>query len=134
MPLRIDLKPFERLIINGAAIRNGDRRSSFIIETQCRFLRESESIFEEEADTPCKRLCFTLQVIHLTEDTAAARILFCTQASDIMDTLPGSAKHLIAINKLLASGDTYKAIKATRILIAHEADVLQQRAPASDVA
>ena len=51
MPLRIELKPNERLIINGALIRNGDRRSVFMIENQCKFLRESEIIFEAEADT-----------------------------------------------------------------------------------
>ncbi len=41
MALRIELKPQERLIINGALIRNGDRRSTFVIENQCKFLRES---------------------------------------------------------------------------------------------
>ncbi|MCJ2055172.1 flagellar biosynthesis repressor FlbT, partial [Methylobacterium sp. J-048] len=30
MGLRLTLKPFERLIINGAAIRNGDRPVSFL--------------------------------------------------------------------------------------------------------
>ncbi len=59
MPLRLELKPLERLIINGALIRNGDRRSTFLIETQCKFLRESEIITESEADTACKQIHLT---------------------------------------------------------------------------
>ncbi len=31
MPLKIELKPNERLIIGNAAIRNGERRASFVI-------------------------------------------------------------------------------------------------------
>ena len=36
MALRIELKPQERLIINGALIRNGDRRSTFVIDKKGR--------------------------------------------------------------------------------------------------
>ena len=42
MPLKIELKPNERLIIGNAAIRNGERRASFVLETNTRFLRESD--------------------------------------------------------------------------------------------
>lgn len=46
MPLRLDLKPYEGFLINGALIRNGSRRADILIETACRFLRESEVIKE----------------------------------------------------------------------------------------
>ncbi len=67
MPLRIHLKPFERLIINGASLRNGERSTNLLIENTCKFLRESEIIPRSGADTACKRLCVTLQLIYLAD-------------------------------------------------------------------
>ncbi len=84
MPLRLELKPFERLIINGALLRNGERRSTFLIETQCKFLRESEIITESEADTACKQLHLTLTVIYLADDPAQGIDLFFRQATDLI--------------------------------------------------
>jgi flagellar protein FlbT len=118
--LRIDLKPFERLIINGASIRNGDRRSSFIIETQCRFLRESEIIYEGEADTPCKKLWLTLQVLHLSDQPKEVEAQFFTQAMELMRMMPSGAPYLAEINLALDEGHTHKALKAAKRLVLHE--------------
>src|SRR4051812_28783314 len=76
MPLKIELKPFERLIIGGASIRNGDRRSSFIIETNTKFLRETDIITESDADTACKRLYVTLEFVYLSDEPGEAENAF----------------------------------------------------------
>ncbi|WP_342167053.1 flagellar biosynthesis repressor FlbT [Methylobacterium sp. SD21] len=127
MPLRITLKPLERLIINGAAIRNGDRSCSFVVETQCRFLRESEIVYESEADTPCKQLCLTVQVIHLAEDTTETENLFYAQASAVLAYMPSSAPYLLEMQRAIEEKQTYAAIKAGKLLIMHEAEVLAER-------
>ena len=120
MPLRITLKPNEQMVINGAAIRNGPRSSSFLVETHCRFLRESEIVFEREADTPCKKLCLTLQVIHLSEDPEEVENLFFAQALEVMRAMPSTAPFLARIQDALAQKQTYLAIKIGKQLIAHE--------------
>lgn len=127
MPLRITLKPFERLIINGAAIRNGDRSCSFAVETQCRFLRESEIVYESEANTLCKRLCVTLQVIHLTEDITNIVNLFYSQAAGILKYMPSAAPFLLEMQRSIEDKQTYAAIKAGKHLVLHEAEVLAKR-------
>lgn len=127
MPLRITLKPNERLIINGAAIRNGDRGCSFIVETQCRFLRESEIVLESEADTPCKKICVTLQVIHLSEDATEAETLFYGQAAQILKIMPSAAPFLLEMQRGIEEKETYAAIRAGKQLVQHEADILAQR-------
>ncbi|WP_411904199.1 flagellar biosynthesis repressor FlbT [Methylorubrum thiocyanatum] len=127
MPLRITLKPFERLIINGALIKNGSRNSNFLIENQCKFLREGEIIHESEADTPCKKLCVTLQVLHLSEDPAEVENLFFHQAVDIMKMMPSAAPFMSVIQNALAEQNTHAAIKAGKQLVYHERDLLASR-------
>ncbi|CAO4173536.1 flagellar biosynthesis repressor FlbT [Methylorubrum populi] len=120
MALRIELKPQERLIINGALIRNGDRRSVFVIENQCKFLRESEIISETEADTAAKRLCVTLQFIYLADNPAEAEDLFVRQASEILEAVPSTAPYILAIQDELSARQYHRAIKRGRELIAYE--------------
>lgn len=127
MPLRIDLKPFERLIINGATIRNGDRRCDLLIETQSKFLRESEIIRESEVDTPCKQLWMTMQVIHLSDDTKALMDLLYAQANEILTAMPSAALYMAAIHAALEERHTHKAIKFVKQLVAHEQSVLDAR-------
>ena len=129
MPLRIELKPQERLIINGALIRNGDRRSVFIIENQCKFLRESEIIFEAEADTAAKRLCVTLQLLYLADRPPEAEDLFVRQASAIMEAVPSAAPLILAIQDALSDGQYHHAIKRGRELVAYERSLLDRLEP-----
>lgn len=130
MPLKIDLKPNERLIIGNAAIRNGERRASFVIETNTRFLRESEIITESEADTPCKRLYVLLQVMYLVDNPFEAETAFMTMASEIMQAVPSMAPRIAAIHEASDAGERYKALKLGRELIAYEQGV-RAHAPAS---
>ncbi|GJE75423.1 MULTISPECIES: flagellar biosynthesis repressor FlbT [Methylorubrum] len=120
MPLRIELKPNERLIINGALIRNGDRRSVFMIENQCKFLRESEIIFEADADTAAKRLCVTLQLIYLADNPAEADDLFVQQANQLLEAAPSMAPYILAIQDELSARQYHRAVKRGRDLVAYE--------------
>ncbi|ACL56484.1 flagellar biosynthesis repressor FlbT [Methylobacterium nodulans] len=124
MPLRITLKPHERLIINGAAIRNGDRAADLLIETQCRFLRESEIIRESEADTAAKRLCVTLQVIYLADNPAEVEDLLVRQSTEILRAMPSAAPYLLAIQDEVAARRYHRALKCGRDLVAHERTLL----------
>jgi flagellar biosynthesis repressor protein FlbT len=128
MPLRLTIKPQERLIVNGAILRNGGSHNiSLIVETLCQLLRESELINESEADTPCKKICLTLQVLHLSEDPTDVTNLFFAQAVEVMRILPSSAPFLLEIQEHLAAGQTYAAIKVGRQLMYHERDQLSDR-------
>lgn len=131
MPLKITLKPFERLIINGAAIRNGERSASLLIETQCKFLRESEIILEGDADTAAKRLCVTLQLIYLADNPIEAEDLFVRQATALMRAVPSTAPHILAIQDELAAGHYHRAIKRGRDLVAYERSLTDHFATAT---
>jgi flagellar biosynthesis repressor protein FlbT len=125
MGLRISLKPWERLLVNGALIQNSDRKTDLYIETRCRFLRESEIIRESEVDTPCKQLWLTLQVLHLAEDPEAPHALLFRQATDLMTTMPSAAPYIAEISRALEEGATHKALKAVKLLVQHEREATQ---------
>lgn len=120
MPLRITLKPYERVVINGATIRNGERPTDFLFETQCKFLRESEIIRDSEADTLCKRLCVTLQVVYLSDDPAESTNLFVQQANEVMKLVPEAGPFILQINDFINEKQYHKAIKVARKLVEHE--------------
>ena len=131
MPLRLELKPFERLIINGALLRNGDRRSTFLIETQCKFLRESEIITESEADTACKQLHLTLTVIYLADDPAAGIDLFFRQATDLIRHAPAAAPQVADIAAAVEAGEFYRSLKLSRKLVEWESALMEPQHPGS---
>ncbi|MCJ2036909.1 flagellar biosynthesis repressor FlbT [Methylobacterium sp. J-068] len=133
MPLKIELKPGERLLIGGTAIRNGPRRSSFVIETVTNFLRESDIILESEADTACKRLYLTLTVLYLAEPTPEAENLFISQANELIAAASSMAPYLRDIHELLAKGERYRALKRCKDLIQYEQSLAERLSAPGDL-
>ena len=124
MPLRIELAPNERLILGDVSIRNGPRRSEFIIETQTKVLRERDIITEREADTPCKRLYLVLEAGYLSSDPVPAEARFMTMANEIMAAVPSTAPHIAQIFESVLAGDYYKALKRAKRLVGFETELL----------
>jgi flagellar protein FlbT len=65
MPLKLTLKPREKFVVNGGVLINGDRRSDLILENQVSLLRERDVLQPDEADTPMKRIYFTIMMMYL---------------------------------------------------------------------
>ena len=51
MPLKLTLKPNEKVLIGNAVIVNGDSKSEIILLNQVPLLRERDIISEEQADS-----------------------------------------------------------------------------------
>ncbi len=58
MPLRVELKPFERIVIGETVIINSGTRTSFLIDGEAPILREKDTVTAETANTPVKRALF----------------------------------------------------------------------------
>ena len=124
MPLRIELAPNERVIIGGVSLRNGSRRSEFVVETQTTILRERDIITQRDADTPAKRLYLTLETAYLSDDKAPAEAVFMAQANAMMQTCPEIAPIIADVFACMLEGDYYRALKRAKPLIGSEADSL----------
>ena len=71
MPLKIALKPRERLILGGAVVRNGDIGARLTVENEVPILREHDILSHRETSTPCRRIYFAVQLMYVDEGNLA---------------------------------------------------------------
>lgn len=132
--LVLKLGPRERVLINGAVIENGDRRSRLSIVTpNAHVLRLRDAIHPEQAKTPVRRLCYHAQLI-LTGDASAedARMDLLPRIEELSQVLvdPDSRRLLTQATDALIGGQFYHCLKALRALIPREDRLLATDATA----
>ncbi|CAH2032601.1 flagellar biosynthesis repressor FlbT [Trichlorobacter ammonificans] len=124
MPLKLNLKADERVIIGGAVIRNGGKHAELFIENNVPILREKDIMPEEAADTPAKRLYFTLQLIYIDAENRPAHIeYFFTLAHDLMEAAPSTRSYISAICDQITVSRFYQALKIAHTLIEYEKEL-----------
>src|SRR5450631_3817174 len=90
MPLRVELKPFERIIIGESVIINSGTRTSFLIDGEAPILREKDTVTAETANTPVKRLYFCVQMMYLKNDIPRYRTAYLGFIKDLREAVPAS--------------------------------------------
>src|SRR5258708_19515559 len=69
MPLKLVLKPKEKLIVNGAVVSNGSPRAvTLTFHNKAQLLQQKDVLLPEEATTPLLRTYFALQCMYLDSD------------------------------------------------------------------
>ncbi|MEP1518855.1 MULTISPECIES: flagellar biosynthesis repressor FlbT [Rhodobacterales] len=129
--LILKLSPKERILINGAVIENGDRRSRLaIMSPDANILRLRDAIHPEDAKTPVRRVCYAVQLV-LTGDTTTddAHLPLLRHIEELSQVFvdTDSRKHLDMASDALVQGDHYKCLKALRTLIPREDRLLATR-------
>ncbi len=124
MPLRVELKPNERVIIGTAVIRNGDQRARFFIEGDAPILREKDILTPESADTPAKRIYLAVQLMYLKGELSDHHEVYFPLVKDFLAAVPRATPIIADVNNLLLTGEFYKALKEVKKLIAFEEEVL----------
>lgn len=126
--LVLKLAPRERLLINGAALENGDRRGRFTILTpDANILRLRDAIHPDGADTPVKRACYAIQLVlsgDHTPDAAHLPLLRrIEELSQVFDDL--DSRNILAIaSRALIQRRYYQGLKALRTLLPREERLL----------
>jgi len=129
--LVLKLGPKERVLINGAVIENGDRRSRLSIMTpNVNILRLRDAIHPDDATTPVRRVCYLAQLV-LTgdadaEDTELQLLRRIEELSQIL-TDPDSRSLLTEATQAVLSGEHYKCLKCLRALLPREERLLSAR-------
>jgi len=125
MALRLKLKPHERVIIGGAAVRNGRSRVELLIDNQVPVLRESELITPNEVRTPCERIYLALQLMYIdSERIAQYRSSYRALVADVVEAAPSCRPLIAAIDDSVKRGRFYQALKHARGLIDHERELI----------
>jgi len=124
MALKIELKPFERIIIGQSLITNSDTRTRFLIEGDAPILREKDILTPEAADTPVKRIYLCVQMMYLENDIAKYQPLYFEFVKDVIAAAPSFRKQIEAASNHILSGAFYKALKDIKKLMAREKEML----------
>jgi len=124
MPLRVELNPFERIVIGETVIINSGTRTSFLIDGEAPILREKDTVTAETANTPVKRLYLCVQMMYLKNDVQRYRTSYLGFIKDLRESLPGARQQIDAANAHVSSGALYKALKEIRKLMKLEAEQL----------
>lgn len=132
MPLKIELKPGERLIIGNALITNDKERVKLFIEGNVPILREKYVLSEKDADTPCKKVYYILQEMYLAKDPKILHPEYFARTAEITAAAPSFLPDIDRVNEDILSGDYYGALKHMMELIEKEAVLLESAKKNSD--
>lgn len=126
MALRLTLKPNERVIIGGAAVRNGSTRAEFLIENRVPVLREPDILSPSAVRTPCERVVLALQLLYVDVDQADEHCkTYRELIADVAEAAPSCRQLIDDIDLLVQSGQYYQALKRARDLLDHERDLFK---------
>lgn len=122
--LVLKLGPRERILINGAVIENGERRSRInIVTPNANILRLRDAIHPDEVNTPVRRICYLVQLI-LSGDTDPDEVhsqLICgiEQLSQVL-TDSDSRQLLNQATTTANERQYYQSLKSLRALLPRE--------------
>jgi len=122
--LVLKLGPRERVLINGAVIENGDKRSRLAIMTpNANILRLRDAIHPEAVNTPVRRVCYIAQLV-LTgdadpEDAKLQLLRGIEQLSQVL-TDYDSRTQLTLASRAVLENQHYQALKSLRSLLPRE--------------
>jgi len=122
--LVLKLAPKERVLINGAVIENGDRRSRLAIMTpNAHILRLRDAIHPGQANTPVRRVCYIAQLVLSGDasagDTKMQLLRGIEQLSQVLID-PDSRAQLSLATASVLEGQYYPVLKALRSLLPRE--------------
>ncbi len=130
--LILKLNPRERILINGAVIENGDRRSRLAIITKdANILRLRDAIHPDEAKTPVRRVCYAVQLILSGDsDGEEAKHGLLRRIEELSQIFrdSDSRSSLNRATEALIAGEIYQCLKSLRLLIPREDRLLASRA------
>lgn len=131
MPLRLKLKPQEKVVIGNTVIENGLKSATFLIHSKTIILREKDIMQEEEANSPARRIYYVSLLMYLagsTEESQVHHPVFKELTRQFQEACPTpEAIELISdIGTKILNDNFYGALKSARHLIAYEEKVLSE--------
>lgn len=125
MPLRVELKPFERIVIGQSVITNSESRTAFLIDGDAPILREKDILTSETATTPVKRIYLCVQMMYLENNIPAYQELYLVFIKELIEAVPSFRDAIESVSNLILSGSLYKALRELRSLIKREDELLR---------
>ncbi|KAF0118435.1 MAG: flagellar protein FlbT [Rhodospirillaceae bacterium] len=127
MPLKLTLKPYEKVLIGNAVIASGGSKAEIVVMNTVPVVRERDVLTEEEADTPAKRVYFI--ILSMYADPGTETLYHKTYFRLIREFIDASRNEkvldmIVNMSQKILSGNHYQALKICRKLITYEERVL----------
>ena len=127
MPLKLSLKPGERFVLNGAVVKNGDRRSNLVLQNRAAVLREKDIMQQDEATSPARRIYFPIMMMYLDDGREGPYYdEFVHRMTEFMGAItnPPVLAQCVEVSRDVMTGDFYKALNRCRKLMDYERERL----------
>lgn len=129
--LVLKLGPRERVLINGAVVENGERRSRLnIVTPNANILRLRDAIHPDEVNTPVRRVCYIAQLVlsgDATPSEARLQLLRGIEQLSQVLTDSDSRQRLDAATSAALSEQYYQVLRSLRGLLHREERLLATR-------
>jgi flagellar protein FlbT len=125
MPLAINLRPRERLIVNGVVIENSGQPAKLVVHNNAALLREKDILTEEQATTPARRIYFTIQCQYLFPGKEELFLPIIYEfLREFGEAAPSAVPLVRDIGQLVDARNWYRALKTAKQLMMRETEIL----------
>ena len=125
MPLKLSLAKGEKMVVNGAVIRNDGSDANIVFENHANILRHKDILTPEKATTPASRVYLSLQCAYMFPDHAESHLDdFRRLVADFGGAAPGAMAVVTRLLEQVEADHLYGAIKTCRELVEYETEAL----------
>ncbi len=125
MPLKLDFKAGDKMVINGAVLENIGPNAKILVHNDSAILREKEILSVADTKTPAARVYFSLQCAYMFPDKKDEYLKVFEQfLEEYVAACPSAGKIAEEVRSGIGEGRIYKGLKAAHKLIRHERDLL----------
>ena len=126
VPLSIDFKAGDKIIINGAVIENLGSNSKLSVHNQAAILRGKEILSAEDSNTPASRVYFALQCAYIfPQNEMEYKSSFNDFLEEYLTACPSAKPIADEIRDNVEAGRLYNGLKVAQKLIEHEGELLR---------
>ena len=127
MPLKLTLKPNEKVLIGTAVLTNAGSKAEIIIQNNVPVLREKDIITEENADTIGKKVYFIVLNMYVdAKNESEYHTIYFKLINELMDVAPNTEilALIMEISQKILEGEHYIALKVCKKLLNYELELM----------
>tara|TARA_B110000196_G_C20801186_1_gene500220 strand:+ start:13 stop:411 length:399 start_codon:yes stop_codon:yes gene_type:complete len=127
MPLKLTLKPNEKVLIGTAVLTNAGSKAEIIIQNNVPVLREKDIITEENADTIGKKIYFIVLNMYVdAKNESEYHTIYFKLINELMDIAPNTEilALIMEISQKILEGEHYIALKVCKKLLNYETELM----------
>ena len=132
MPLKINVKPGEKFVVNGAVMVAGKKGASLVLQNEATILLGKDIMQEEDANSPAKRIYFTILLMYLDQDEPDQyRSMFLELVESFLEATTFKEVRMTLLNIVQDVNEKryYRALKTCKALMNYESEILKIGTP-----